>query len=140
MQWFRYKDIKGSWCLGWDVVCCLGNIDVVDGGGVQWFCQWMKVFENTFNKIRASVHEGIKKAVEVGPVLHLFSAGLHLPQTCVTVRVPSLTHSRTEFSRFLMWRFPFVVILRYHWTQALLLLNKGMGVVPSKIGYPREER
>ncbi len=68
------------------------------------------------------------------------SAGLHLPLMCVTVRVTSLTHLQNEFFWFLMWWFPSVIILWHHWTQVSLLLNKGMGVVASEIGYPGEER
>jgi hypothetical protein len=49
---------------------------VVDGGGIQWFHQWVKGVEYLFNKVRALAHEGIMKAVESGPVSHFFSKNI----------------------------------------------------------------
>ncbi len=47
---------------------------------------------------------------------------LYFSLMCETKIVPSVTHSCAEFSLFLMWQLPLVVMVWHHLTQASLLL------------------
>jgi hypothetical protein len=73
------------------VGCSLLSVQhrLANGGGVQWFCQWMKVVENVFNKIRALAHQGIAKAAKICPVL-LFSKNI-----CRVAFATNVCHSKS---------------------------------------------